>query len=100
MIKIFITVLVLFNLSYANDYERANNAARNAFKELDCEFEDCHKEEQKPKVIIKEKIVEKPVIVEKVKVVKQPVIVEKVIYKEKPQVEKKAQNNTNQEVFL
>jgi hypothetical protein len=70
---------LLVSSSFASDYyNRANEAAAKALDDLDCEFEDCKKEEAKPKVIIKEKIVEKPVIVEK------EVVVEKIVYRDKP----------------
>ena len=65
----------------ANDYERANSAAKEAFSDLDCEFEDCTKEEPKPKVIIKERVVEKPVIKERV------IYRDRVVYKERPKEE-------------
>lgn len=68
-------------LMHANDYTRANKAAKEAFEDLDCEFEDCKKEEPRPKVIIKERVVEKPVI-QKV-IVEKPVVKEKIVYKEK-----------------
>ncbi|WP_373069352.1 hypothetical protein [Sulfurimonas sp.] len=98
MYRILLVSLLLVSSSYAEDYyKRANAAAEKAFDDMDCDFGDCKKEEPKPQVIIKEKIVEKPVIVEKVivqeKVVEKEVpverVVEKVVYKDKPVTESK-----------
>ncbi len=78
-------ILGYFTIAGASDYERANQAAKEALKGLDCEFEDCKKEEPKPKVIVKEKIVEKPVIKE---VVKEKVVYkDRIVYKDKPKEE-------------
>ncbi|MBL0708278.1 MAG: hypothetical protein JJW00_04455 [Sulfurimonas sp.] len=70
MLKIILMLLAMFIFSSASEYDRANSMAKGAFKDLDCEFEDCTPPPP-PKVIYKEKIVEKVVVVEK------PVIVEK-----------------------
>ena len=82
MLKVIVLLLSLFVFLNASDYIRANVAAEQALKNLDCEFDDCPKEAPKPEVIIKEKIVVKevPVVVEKV------VIEEKIVYKERPVV--------------
>ncbi len=76
---LFICSMMVATL-FASEYERANSAAKDAFRDLDCEFEDCKKEPPKPKVIIKERVIvkEKPVVVEKV------VVKEKVVYKDAP----------------
>ncbi|MBU0721369.1 hypothetical protein KJ877_08500 [bacterium] len=81
MLRIVLSVLMMFAVSHASDYERANAAAKEALQGLDCDFGDCPKEEVKPQVIVKEKViyVDKPVVVEKV--------VEKVVYKEKAEPE-------------
>lgn len=85
MKKIVLYLLALGMAFYvqANDIDRANIAAEKAFDKLDCEFEDCKKEESKPKVT--------PIIIIKEKVIEKPVIQEKIVYKEKPQQEKIAQ---------
>lgn len=71
--------LLVATLLSADDYTRANAAAAESLRSLDCEFKDCPPEEPKviEKVIIKE--VEKPIIVEKVveKVIVKEVIVER-----------------------
>ena len=81
-------------MAHANDYERANKAAKEAFSDLDCEFEDCHKEQPKPKVIVKEKIVEKPVV-QKV-IVEKPVIKEKVVYRDRVVYKERPKEELNQ----
>ena len=81
-------------VAHANDYERANKAAKEAFSDLDCEFEDCHKEQPKPKVIVKEKIIEKPVV-QKV-IVEKPVIKEKVVYRDRVVYKEKPKEELNQ----
>lgn len=78
--KQFIIVLLFLTGSLNADvskyeYERSNAAAKEAFDDMDCDFGDCQKPEPKPKVIIKEKVVEK--------IVEKPVIQEKIIIKEK-----------------
>lgn len=78
MLKIVGLLLASSLALVASDYDRANAAAKDALKGLDCEFEECPKEAPKPRVIVKEKIVEKPVVVEKV------VVQEKVVYKDRP----------------
>lgn len=93
MVKILSLSLLAFVLVSGSDYSRANNAAKDAFKDLDCDFDDCPKEAPEPKVIIQEKVVEKPVIIIHEKVVEKPVekviiqekIVEKPIYVRQPQ---------------
>ncbi len=80
MKKIVTTFLMMTSLVVASDYDRAVNVADKAFKGLDCEFEECPKEQPKPKVIVKEKIVEKPV--EKV------VYKEKVVYRDRSEIQK------------
>ncbi len=84
MLKLVLSMVVLFSLSQAagSDYYRANAVAKDAFKGLDCEFDDCPKEEVKPKVV--EKIVYKDRPVEVEKVVEVEKIVEKVIYRDRP----------------
>jgi len=67
----------------ASEYDRSNNAAQKALKDLDCEFEDCHKEQPKPKVIIKERVVVKKVTVPK------PVYVPIVIKQQAPKTQQK-----------
>ena len=81
MVKILSLSLLAFVLVSGSDYSRANSAAKDAFKDLDCDFDDCPKEAPEPKVIIQEKVVEKPVIIIHEKVVEKPV--EKVIIQEK-----------------
>ncbi|MGD9719383.1 MAG: hypothetical protein AB7U24_09090, partial [Sulfurimonadaceae bacterium] len=81
MVKILSLSLLAFVLVSGSDYTRANSAAKEAFKDLDCDFDDCPKEAPEPKVIIQEKVVEKPVIIIHEKVVEKPV--EKVIIQEK-----------------
>ena len=90
--KLFYSMLLIGSLVVlqANDYERANSAAKEAFSDLDCEFEDCQKEEPKPKVIIKERVVEKPVIKEKV------IYRDRVVYKERPKEEVKQNNEVDE----
>ena len=80
MLKIVFALLSVFILAQASDYTRANDAAKQAFINLDCDFDDCPKEAPKPQVVIQERVVyvDKPVVVEKL------VEVEKVVYKEKP----------------
>ncbi|MBU1659492.1 hypothetical protein KKG72_10660 [bacterium] len=72
-IVLSLTAVLLFSNVSASDYIRANSAAKESLKGLDCEFEDCKKEVPAPQVIIQEKIVIKEV----------PVEVEKVVYKER-----------------
>nr|WP_321266416.1 hypothetical protein [uncultured Sulfurimonas sp.] len=74
MLKIVLLIMSVFLLLDASDYSRANSAAKEAFKDFDCDFGDCPKPAPEPKVIIKEV----PVVVEK------EVIVEKVVYKDRP----------------
>ncbi len=81
MVKILSLSLLAFVLVSGSDYTRANSAAKEALKDLDCDFDDCPKEAPEPKVIIQEKVVEKPVIIIQEKIVEKPV--EKVIIQEK-----------------
>lgn len=89
MLKLLPPSLLLLSLVNASDYDRANQAAKEALKGLDCDFDDCPKEAPKPQVIIKEKIVEKPVVIiqEKVveKVVEKPVYIEREVHTPQPQ---------------
>ena len=83
----------------ANSYQRTNTVAEQAFKDLDCAFGGCKKEEPKPKVIVKEKIVEKPVIKEKIVYKNHTVYKDRVVYKERPQeVDTKQKVVTEQKV--
>lgn len=87
MSKIILSLLALliFSTLYASDYNRANAAAKEALKDLDCDFDDCPKEAPQPKVIIQERVIikEKPVYIEKVVEVEKPLIVEKVVYRDR-----------------
>jgi hypothetical protein len=83
MLKIILLTMSLLLLLDASDYSRANSAAKDAFKDLDCDFGDCPKPAPEPKVIIQEKVIIKEVPVEKEVVVEKEVIVEKVIYKDR-----------------
>jgi hypothetical protein len=95
MKEVILGLLLIAGLLHADvskyEYERSNAAAKDAFDDMDCDFGDCPKPEPKPKVIIKEKvvekIVEKPVVQEKIiiqeKIVEKPV--ERVIYRDRPQ---------------
>lgn len=71
MRKLILTSLFLSSILMAAGSYRDSDAAQ-AFKDLDCEFEDC-----KPEV----KVVEKKVIVEKQKVIIKEIPVEKVVTK-------------------
>ena len=84
MLKIALSLLLMFIMLQASDYTRANAAAKESLKGLDCEFDECPKEAPKPQIIIQEKVVyvEKPVVVER------EVVVEKVVYKDRPEGEK------------
>jgi hypothetical protein len=83
MLKIFLSIISIVLVLNASDYSRSNNAAKEAFKNLDCDFGDCPKPAPEPKVIIQEKVIVKEV----------PVVVEKVIYKDRAvQVEDKSSN--------
>jgi len=91
MLKITLSLLTLVAIASASDYSRANSAAADALRGLDCEFEDCTPKVSKPiepKVIVKEKIIyrDRPVEVEKV------IVKEKIVYRDKPVVV----TNTNQ----
>ncbi len=81
MLKIVLMFLSVFILVNASDYSRANSAAKDAFKDFDCDFGDC----PKPQVIIQEKVVVKevPVVVEKEVIVEKQVVVEKIVYKDR-----------------
>ena len=76
MLKVLFLSLLAFATLQASDYDRANQAAKESLQGLDCDFDDCPKEQPKPQVIIQERVVEKPVIVERV--VEKPV--ERVVY--------------------
>ena len=83
MFKIILSLLAITALSQGSDFSRANSAAAEAMKGLDCEFEDCTPKFSKPvapKVIVKEKIIyrDRPVEVEKV------IVKEKVVYRDRP----------------
>jgi len=80
MLKIVLSLLSVFVLANASDYSRANAAAKDAFKDFDCEFGDCPKADPKPQVIIKEKVVIKEVPVE----VEKVVVKEKIVYRDRP----------------
>lgn len=85
MLKNVLLVLSILLLSQASasDYSRSNEAAKEAVKNLDCDFGDCPKPAPEAKVIIQEKVIikEVPVVVEK------EVIVEKIVYKDNPVAE-------------
>jgi len=73
-IILVLSILLSSQVFAQSDFNRANSAAEKAAKALDCEFEDC---EEKPKVIIKEKIV--PIIL----IHDNVIIKEKIIYKDR-----------------
>lgn len=78
MFKIVLLLLSVFVLANASDYARSNAAAKEALKEIDCDFEDCQK--AAPVVIIQEKVIIKEVPVEVEKIVTK----EKIIYVDRP----------------
>lgn len=82
MLKIVLVLLSMFVLSNASDYSRSNAAAKEAFKDLDCDFGDCQKSVVEPKVIIQERVIVKevPVEVEKLIVREKVVVKEKIVY--------------------
>jgi hypothetical protein len=83
MLKVLFLSLLAFATMQASDYDRANQAAKQSLEGLDCEFDDCPKEQPKPQVIIQERVVEKPVVVIQERIVEKPVEVEKVVYVER-----------------
>jgi len=98
MFKVILSLLSICILASASDFSRANSAAADAMRGLDCEFEDCTPPPPPPpKVIVKEKVVyrDRPVVVEKEKVVyrDRPIIIqkEKVVYRDRPAVEPQAE---------
>lgn len=100
--KKFILIGMALSTLLMADYSYSNSGAKQAFKDLDCEFEDCSPKEQKVKIVEKQVIVEKRVVVEKpVVIVKEVVkevpvekIVEKVVYRDRPTVETKEKKIT------
>ena len=91
MLKITLSLLTIVILANASDSSRANSAATDALKGLDCEFDDCSEkviEQPKPKVVVKEKIVYKDKPVEKIivqeKVVYKDREIEKIVYRDRP----------------
>lgn len=81
MFKVILASLLTFVALHASDYDRANQAAKESLQGLDCDFDDCPKEQPKPQVIIKERVVEKPVVIIQERIVEKPV--EKVVYIER-----------------
>ena len=78
MKKLILITMALSSLLMA-DYSYSNSGAKEAFKDLDCEFEDCSPKEQKVQ------IVEKRVVVrEVIKEVPVEKIVEKIVYRNRP----------------
>lgn len=76
MLKIVLLILSIFVFANASEYSRSNAAAKEAFKDLDCDFGDC----PKPEVIIQERVIIKEVPVE----IEKVIVKETIIYRDSP----------------
>jgi hypothetical protein len=87
--KKIVSLFMLTGTLLMAEYSYSNSGAASAFKDLDCEFEDCTPKTPEVKVVEKRILIIKEVPVQKIveKEVIKEVPVEKIVYREKPSVE-------------